>query len=78
MSLNLRPSSECTYDIVSLGEVMLRLDPGEGRVRTARSFRASEGGGDTTLLEAFDAALVSAEQSSRPWFTMRLAACLKI
>ena len=46
MSLNLRPASECTYDIVSLGEVMLRLDPGEGRVRTARSFRASEGGGE--------------------------------
>lgn len=46
MSLNLRPAKECAYDIVSLGEVMLRLDPGEGRVRTARSFRASEGGGE--------------------------------
>lgn len=46
MSLNLRPANECAYDIVSLGEVMLRLDPGEGRVRTARSFRASEGGGE--------------------------------
>jgi 2-dehydro-3-deoxygluconokinase len=31
---------------VSLGEVMLRLDPGEGRIRTARSFRAWEGGGE--------------------------------
>lgn len=29
-----------------MGEVMLRLDPGEGRVRTARSFRAWEGGGE--------------------------------
>lgn len=46
MTLTLRPAEECTYDIVSLGEVMLRLDPGEGRVRTARSFRASEGGGE--------------------------------
>lgn len=46
MTLTLRPAEECTYDIISLGEVMLRLDPGEGRVRTARSFRASEGGGE--------------------------------
>ncbi|PFG36566.1 2-dehydro-3-deoxygluconokinase [Flavimobilis soli] len=45
-ALNLRPASECRYDAVSLGEVMLRLDPGEGRIRTARSFRAWEGGGE--------------------------------
>ncbi|MHB1064930.1 MAG: sugar kinase [Georgenia sp.] len=45
-ALNLRPAAECRYDAVSLGEVMLRLDPGEGRIRTARSFRASEGGGE--------------------------------
>jgi 2-dehydro-3-deoxygluconokinase len=36
----------CRYDLVSLGEIMLRLDPGEGRVRTARTFRAWEGGGE--------------------------------
>ena len=36
----------CMFDEISLGEVMLRLDPGEGRVRTARSFRAFEGGGE--------------------------------
>jgi 2-dehydro-3-deoxygluconokinase len=41
-----RPASECRYDAVSLGEVMLRLDPGEGRIRTARSFRVCEGGGE--------------------------------
>ena len=46
MNLNLRPDNECKYDEVSLGEVMLRLDPGEGRIRTARSFRAWEGGGE--------------------------------
>jgi 2-dehydro-3-deoxygluconokinase len=46
MNLNIRPQCECTYDCVSLGEVMLRLDPGEGRVRTARSFTAWEGGGE--------------------------------
>ncbi len=34
------------YDQVSLGEVMLRLDPGEGRIRTARGFRVWEGGGE--------------------------------
>lgn len=45
-ALDLRPAADCRYDIVSLGEVMLRLDPGEGRIRTARSFRAWEGGGE--------------------------------
>ncbi|WP_129339313.1 sugar kinase [Cellulomonas endophytica] len=44
--LTIRPADECRYDVVSLGEVMLRLDPGEGRIRTARSFRAWEGGGE--------------------------------
>jgi 2-dehydro-3-deoxygluconokinase len=46
MTLELRPAGECRYDVVSLGEVMLRLDPGEGRIRTARTFRAWEGGGE--------------------------------
>lgn len=46
MSLQIRPAADVRYDAVSLGEVMLRLDPGEGRIRTARSFRASEGGGE--------------------------------
>ena len=41
-----RPAEECAYDLVSLGEVMLRLDPGEERLRTARSFRVWEGGGE--------------------------------
>ncbi|MFS8480011.1 MAG: sugar kinase [Micromonosporaceae bacterium] len=44
--LDIRPAAECRYDLVSLGEVMLRLDPGEGRVRTARAFRVWEGGGE--------------------------------
>lgn len=46
MPLNVRPAEECRYDIVSLGEVMLRLDPGAGRIRTTRSFAAWEGGGE--------------------------------
>jgi 2-dehydro-3-deoxygluconokinase len=45
-ALSLRPAEECLFDEVSLGEVMLRLDPGEGRIHTARKFAASEGGGE--------------------------------
>ncbi|MFI3174605.1 MAG: sugar kinase [Bacillota bacterium] len=46
MNLELRKKEDCMFDQVSLGEVMLRLDPGEGRIRTARNFRAWEGGGE--------------------------------
>lgn len=42
----IRPSSDCQFDCVSLGEVMLRLDPGEGRIHTTRQFAAWEGGGE--------------------------------
>ena len=45
-SLDLRPEDACRFDLVSLGEVMLRFDPGEGRIRNARSFRVWEGGGE--------------------------------
>src|SRR5664280_1975296 len=44
--LSIRPASECRFDAVSLGEVMLRLDPGEQRIRTARDFHVWEGGGE--------------------------------
>ena len=43
MTLKLRPAEECRFDLVALGEVMLRLDPGEGRVRTARRLRGLGG-----------------------------------
>ncbi len=46
MNLELRKKEDCMYDQISLGEVMLRLDPGEGRIKTARSFTAWEGGGE--------------------------------
>ncbi len=46
MNLNLRCKEECFFDEISLGEVMLRLDPGEGRIKTARTFQAFEGGGE--------------------------------
>ena len=45
-TLNIKPAGSCKYDLVALGEIMLRLDPGEGRVRTAREFKAWEGGGE--------------------------------
>lgn len=44
--VTVRPAHECRFDVLALGEVMLRLDPGEGRVRTARTFHVSEGGGE--------------------------------
>jgi 2-dehydro-3-deoxygluconokinase len=44
--MEIRDASACAYDIVSLGEVMLRLDPGEGRVHTTREFKVWEGGGE--------------------------------
>ncbi|MBA3712083.1 MAG: sugar kinase [Pyrinomonadaceae bacterium] len=44
--LNIKPKSDCRWDLVSLGEVMLRLDPGDGRVTTTRTFQAWEGGGE--------------------------------
>ena len=46
MALTLKPTSACAFDQFSLGEIMLRLDPGEGRIRTARTFTAWEGGGE--------------------------------
>lgn len=46
MSLNIKPKSECRWDLVTLGEVMLRLDPGDSRVHTTRSFQVWEGGGE--------------------------------
>lgn len=65
--LAIKPADSCRFDLAALGEVMLRLDPGEGRVRTAREFQVWEGGGEynvarglrrcfglrTTLLTAF-------------------------
>jgi 2-dehydro-3-deoxygluconokinase len=44
--LNIKPKANCRWDLVSLGEVMLRLDPGDGRVATTRTFQCWEGGGE--------------------------------
>jgi 2-dehydro-3-deoxygluconokinase len=45
-ALTIKPKSECKWDLVSLGEVMLRLDPGDSRISTSREFRVWEGGGE--------------------------------
>ena len=42
----LKDPKSCKYNMLALGEVMLRLDPGDGRIRNARSFRVWEGGGE--------------------------------
>lgn len=47
-----RPAGECRYDLVALGEVMLRLDPGEGRIRSARALQVWEGGGEYNVARA--------------------------
>jgi 2-dehydro-3-deoxygluconokinase len=44
--LRVRERAQCQWDLVSLGEVMLRLDPGEGRIATTRTFQVWEGGGE--------------------------------
>jgi 2-dehydro-3-deoxygluconokinase len=46
MSLSIKAKENCRWDLVSLGEIMLRLDPGEGRVHTTRNFQVWEGGGE--------------------------------
>ena len=46
MNLKLRSAESCKYDQISLGEIMLRLDPGDGRIRNSRTFTAWEGGGE--------------------------------
>ena len=50
MNLNIRDKKDCKFDAVSLGEVMLRFDPGEGRIRTAREFKVWEGGGEYNVI----------------------------
>ena len=44
--LEIKDRTECSWDCISLGEVMLRFDPGDDRIHTARNFRVFEGGGE--------------------------------
>jgi 2-dehydro-3-deoxygluconokinase len=64
--LEIKDKAQCRWDVVSLGEVMLRLDPGEARVHTARNFQVWEGGGEYNVARGLkrcfgmDAAIVTA------------------
>ena len=66
MALKIRAKQECRWDIVALGEVMLRFDPGERRIFTTRSFDVYEGGGEYNVARGLkrcfgmDAAVVTA------------------
>jgi 2-dehydro-3-deoxygluconokinase len=62
--LNLKQKEQCQFDLVALGEVMLRLDPGERRVRCARDFTVWEGGGEYNVARGL-----------RRCFGMRTAVC---
>ncbi len=64
MSLKIRSASDCRFDQLSLGEIMLRLDPGEGRIRTAREFKVWEGGGEYNVARGL-----------RKCFGLRTAVC---
>ncbi len=46
MAVILKPRAQCKWEAAALGEIMLRLDPGDGRIRTTRSFQVWEGGGE--------------------------------
>src|SRR5436305_3050772 len=64
--LQIKLKESCRWDVVSLGEVMLRLDPGDGRVHTTRAFQVWEGGGEYNVARGLkrcfgmDAAVVTA------------------
>ncbi|MFY9803906.1 MAG: sugar kinase [Candidatus Acidiferrales bacterium] len=44
--MNIKSKESCRWDLLSLGEVMLRFDPGDRRIWTTRQFAVSEGGGE--------------------------------
>ena len=46
MALTIKPKSACRWELISLGEVMVRFDPGDRRIATARNFEVCEGGGE--------------------------------
>jgi 2-dehydro-3-deoxygluconokinase len=66
MIIKIKAKSECRWDSVFLGEVMLRLDPGDGRISTTRTFQVWEGGGEYNVARGLkrcfgmDAAVVTA------------------
>src|SRR5438046_5440572 len=71
MGLTIKPKQDCSWDLVSLGEVMLRFDPGARRISTARTFEVCEGGGEYNVARGLkrcfgmESAIVTAFASDR-------------
>ncbi|HEV3330861.1 MAG TPA: sugar kinase [Bryobacteraceae bacterium] len=47
--LTIKPRDKIRWDLVALGEVMLRFDPKDRRISTTRSFDVYEGGGEYNI-----------------------------
>src|SRR5258707_12016313 len=71
MGLTIKPTKECSWDLVSLGEVMVRLGPGDRRIATTRSFEVCEGRGEYNVARGLkrcfglDTAIVTAFTDDR-------------
>ena len=48
--LQIKLKSECMWDGLALGEIMIRLDPGDTRIKTVRYFKIWEGGGEYNVI----------------------------
>ena len=48
--LNYKAKESCAFDALSLGEIMLRFDPADGRIHTTRTFNVWEGGGEYNVV----------------------------
>lgn len=72
MGLKIRPKQDCRWDLLSLGEVMLRFDPGDSRIATTRRFDVYEGGGEYNVARGLkrcfglDTAIVTALADDPP------------
>src|SRR5437588_380854 len=72
MGLTIKPKQDCRWDLVSLGEVMLRFDPGARRISTARTFEVCEGGGEYNVARGLkrcfgmESAIVTALSATTP------------
>ena len=78
MPLTIKPKESCRWDLVSLGEVMLRFDPGDRRSWTTRTFEVSEGGGEYNVAGGLKRASASTPRLLPRSPTTLLAACLRI
>lgn len=49
MNLNLRPKEECMFDEISLGEIMLRLDPERAELKLHAPLKLGKAAVNTML-----------------------------